>query len=46
MIVACTGHVENEYILKAWRFGMDEVVPKPATEAVIREILQDIVIIV
>ena len=29
MIVACTGHAEEEYILKAWRYSIDEVVLKP-----------------
>ena len=28
-IIACTGHVEHEFIQKAWRFGMDEITPKP-----------------
>ena len=44
LIIACTGHVENEYIQKAWRYGMDEVLPKPATEAIIRDILQEVII--
>jgi CheY-like chemotaxis protein len=29
MIVACTGHTEQEYIKKAWANQMDELVPKP-----------------
>ena len=29
MIVACTGHTEEEYIKKAWLYQMDEVIPKP-----------------
>ena len=29
MIVACTGHNEEEYTQKAWRHEMDEVVAKP-----------------
>ena len=29
MIVACTGHTEEEYINKAWRHKIDEVIPKP-----------------
>ena len=29
MVVACTGHIEEEYIQKAWRHEMDEVVAKP-----------------
>jgi len=26
MIVACTGHTEEEYIQKAWNFKIDEVI--------------------
>ena len=40
-IAACTGHTEDEYILKAWRHKMDEVIPKPATIEVIKEILKE-----
>ena len=32
MIVACTGHVEEQYINKAWTHEIDEVVPKPVRE--------------
>ena len=28
-IIACTGHIEDEYIKKAWRYQMDEVLSKP-----------------
>ena len=31
MIVACTGHSEAEYIKKAFRHQMDELVEKPAS---------------
>ena len=44
MIVACTGHHEPEYIQKAWRYEMDEVVPKPTDIEVIKSILNDIII--
>ena len=44
MIVACTGHTEPEYIQKAWRYEMDEVVPKPTDIEVIKSILNDIII--
>jgi len=44
MIVACTGHSEPEYIQKAWRSEMDEVVPKPTDIEVIKSILSDIII--
>ena len=29
MIIACTGHTEDEYIQKAWQHKMDEFVMKP-----------------
>ena len=43
LIIACTGHIENEYLLKAWRSKIDEVIPKPASEAVIKSILSEVV---
>jgi CheY-like chemotaxis protein len=43
MIVACTGHSENEFIKKAWRYQMDEVVPKPANIEVIKCLLKEII---
>jgi len=39
MIVACTGHTEQEYIKKAWVHQMDEVVAKPLNVDVVRQIL-------
>ena len=42
-IVACTGHTENEFIIKAWRHEFDEIVPKPAKIEVIMTILKEIV---
>ena len=41
MIVACTGHTENEYVKKAYRYQMDEVVAKPADIEVIKCILSE-----
>ena len=29
MVVAVTGHVEEEFIKKAWMYEIDEVIPKP-----------------
>lgn len=43
-IVACTGHVEGAYIQKAWDFGMDEVLPKPASIATVEEIIQECIL--
>ena len=41
MIVAVTGHYENEYIKKAWSHQMDELIPKPVNIEVIKEILEE-----
>ena len=38
MIVACTGHVEEAYIKKAWQNEIDEVVPKPVNVEILRKI--------
>ena len=29
MICAITGHCEDEYVRKAWRYQMDEMIAKP-----------------
>ena len=42
-IVACTGHVEDMYIKKAWRNFINEVIPKPAKIDVVAEILKECV---
>ena len=38
MIVACTGHVEEEFIKKAWTHEIDEVIPKPVNAQILRQI--------
>jgi len=43
MIVACTGHTEEEYIQKAWRHQMDEVLPKPTNFEIVKVILDEII---
>ena len=43
MIVACTGHTEEEYIKKAWLHQMDEVLPKPTNVKTIKLILNSII---
>ena len=43
MIVACTGHTEPDYIKKAWKNGMDEVISKPAKIENLRIIIQQII---
>ena len=43
MIVACSGHTEDEYIQKAWRHHIDELLPKPANVKILKEILNEII---
>ena len=43
MIIACTGHTEEEFINKAWRHGMDEVLSKPVAVHQVATILKEIV---
>ena len=46
MIIALTGHTENEYVLKAWKYQIDEVLAKPTTVNSIKQILNEMVIII
>ena len=39
MIVAITGHVEEEYIKKAWTHEIDEVIAKPVNPVVLKDLL-------
>ena len=41
MIIACTGHTEEEYIKKAWCNEIDEVVPKPVKTDLMITILEE-----
>ena len=43
MIVACTGHTEEEYIQKAWNFQIDEVIQKPINIDVLKELFLEII---
>ena len=43
MIVACTGHVEEEFIEKAWQHDIDEIMPKPINNEVLNEIFVGII---
>lgn len=43
MIVACTGHTEEEYIQKAWRHQIDEVLQKPTNFEIVRIVLDEII---
>ena len=42
MILACTGHVEEEFIKKAWEHDIDEIVPKPVSVDTLAQTLNDI----
>ena len=42
MIIACTGHVEEEFIKKAWLNDIDEILPKPVSIDILEEIFKDI----
>jgi YesN/AraC family two-component response regulator len=44
MIVACTGHTEEEYVKKAFIHLMDEVIPKPLNVLIIKELLKELII--
>ena len=43
LIIACTGHTEQEYIKKAWCHQMDEIVPKPAQTDLMKNILLEVI---
>jgi|TARA_B110000285_G_C14881327_1_gene494054 YesN/AraC family two-component response regulator len=43
MIVAVTGHSEDEYIKKAWRYQMDELIPKPVNVKVLKALINEII---
>ena len=35
MIVACSGHCEQEFVKKAWEYEFDEMMPKPIKDKVL-----------
>ena len=43
MIVACTGHNQEEFIKKAWRYQIDEVLEKPCDFAIMKELITEMV---
>ena len=43
-IVACTGHVEEMYIKKAWNYGINEILSKPAKIEILAEILEECIL--
>ena len=42
MIVACTGHVEEEFIKRAWLHEIDEILPKPVNIDTLTHVFRDI----
>ena len=44
LIIACTGHVEEEFIKEAWLNDIDEVIPKPVNVDILAEIIDEIII--
>ena len=43
MIVACTGHIEEEYIKQAWVYEIDEIVPKPVNIEILKAIVEEMI---
>ncbi len=43
MIVACTGHVQEDFIKKAWTHEMDEVMPKPVNIEILKDIFKEVI---
>ena len=41
-VIAVSGHVDSQYILKAWRYGLDEFVYKPIKLSVLNKILGEL----
>ena len=42
MIVASTGHVEEEYIKRAWACEIDEIIPKPISAVYLKEVFKQV----
>ena len=42
-IIACTGHIEDQYIKKAWMYKMDEILAKPISVEQLETVLEEIV---
>ena len=43
LIVICTGHIEEEFIKKAWSVKADEVISKPIDQALLKNIFEEII---
>lgn len=42
MIIACTGHMEEDFIKKAWQHDIDEILPKPVNMDILADIATEI----
>ena len=42
LIIACTGHMEEDFIKKAWLHDIDEILPKPVNVDILAEIIKEI----
>ena len=42
MIVACSGHSEQEFVQRAWASEIDEVITKPTSVENLKEIFKDL----
>ena len=42
MIVAVTGHLEEDFIKKAWACEIDEILPKPVNPEILQALIKDI----
>lgn len=41
-VIAVSGHIDNQYIQKAWRYELDEFVCKPIKLSVLNKILSEL----
>ena len=41
-VIAISGHVDIQYVEKAWRYGLDEFVYKPIKLSILNEILGEL----
>ena len=44
LIIACTGHTEEEFVKKAWRHGIDELLAKPIDSEILSQIFDEFLI--
>ena len=44
LIVACTGHTEDEFVQKAWKHEIDELLPKPIKSEILSQIFKEFLV--